>query len=119
MNLADMYEALTVAIGDETGASDTLLHVHAGMFILLATRVITRKSLASFVPFTAVLIAALANEGLDRVTHGSWRWHNSIMDVLNTIFWPFVLMVGLRVRRSRSYMKAEDSCEPTDLANLQ
>lgn len=101
MNPAELYESVIRSIGDGTGASDSLLHVHAGMAVLLLARVVTRRSLASPVPFLVVCAAELANEILDRISHGSWRLRDTSLDVVNTLFWPFVLMVGLRARRAR------------------
>lgn len=101
MNPVELYAALIHSIGDGTGASDSLLHVHAGMAVLLLARVVTRRSLATPVPFMVVCAAELANEILDRLSHGSWRWADTASDVVNTLFWPFVLMVGLRIRRAR------------------
>jgi hypothetical protein len=101
MDIAQLYETLTRALQDETGASDSLLHVHAGMAVLLLARVVIGRSLSTAGPFLVVLAVALLNEVMDRFSHGSWRWPDSGLDVLNTIFWPFVLMVGLRVRKLR------------------
>ncbi len=101
MDIANTYEGIIKWIGDGTGASDALLHVHAGMAVLLAARLITGRSLATPVPFLIVCLAELANEVLDRMSHGSWLWWDTGLDVVNTLVWPFVLMVGLRVRRSR------------------
>ncbi|MDO9362990.1 MAG: hypothetical protein Q7T60_08700 [Sphingopyxis sp.] len=100
-SLLEFYRPLSSFLGDSTGASDSLLHVHAGMVILFLARIVTRRSLATWTPFLVVLAAAIAKEVADRVAHGSWRMQDSGMDVLNTIFWPFVLMVGLRWRRAR------------------
>lgn len=107
MNIVQLYESLTLSLADETGASDSLLHVHAGMAVLLAARIVTGRSLATPIPFLVVLIVALLNEVLDRVNHGSWNWLDTGLDVLNTIFWPFVLMIGLRIRRSRELRRAQ------------
>ena len=106
MNIIAFYEQLTLAVGEETGASDTLIHVHAGMAVLLLARVISGRSLATWVPFFVVLVGALANEILDRANHGAWRFPDTLYDVINTIFWPFVLMIGLRLRRSREAKRA-------------
>ena len=99
--LLDFYRPLSAALGVSTGASDSLLHVHGGMVVLFLARIATRRSLASWTPVLFVLAAALAKEAVDRVAHGAWRMPDSAFDVLNTIFWPFVLMVGLRWRRAR------------------
>jgi hypothetical protein len=101
MDFAGTYERFIQWVGDGTGAPDSLLHVHAGMAVLLIARLITRRSLATPLPFAIVCAAELANEVLDRINHGSWLWADTSLDVVNTLFWPLVLMMGLRVRRSR------------------
>ena len=98
----ELYKLVVQTIGDQTGASDSLLHVHAGMAVMFLARVVTRRSLATWTPFLAVLAAALAKEIVDRAAHGAWRMPDTMFDIINTIFWPFVLMVGLRWRRARS-----------------
>ena len=101
MNFAELYQHFILALHSRTGASDSLLHVHAGLAVLFAARILTGRSLATPIPFLAVLAAALVNELIDRINHGSWQWWDTGLDMLNTLFWPFVLMVGLRVRRLR------------------
>ena len=101
MDLPAFYHRFIIWIGDGTGASDSLLHVHAGLFILFLARIVTRRSLATPVPFLIVVAAELANEVMDRLAFGAWRWEDTALDVVNTLFWPFVLMVGLRWRRAR------------------
>ena len=96
----EFYRPLSGEIGAMTGASDSLAHVHGGMLILFIARLLTRRSLATWTPFLFVLTAALAKEGADRIAHGAWRIPDATFDIINTIFWPFVLMVGLRWRRA-------------------
>jgi hypothetical protein len=96
------YEGVIQRIADWTGASDSLLHVHAGMAVLLAARLLTGRSLATPIPFAAVCVFEFVNEVMDRMSYGSWHWPDTGMDALNTLFWPFVLMIGLRVRRARA-----------------
>jgi hypothetical protein len=118
MLVASEYQAIIRWIGSTTGASDSLLHVHAGLAVLLLARLITGKSLATRVPFAIVCIAELANEALDRLYHGSWEWTNTGLDILNTLFWPFVLMVGLRIRSARDRASAPISNQPGEYENL-
>ena len=106
MNLPALYEGLINAIGDGTGAPDSLLHVHAGLAILFLARLITRRSLATPFPFLVVLVAEVANEIMDRLNYGGWRVADTSLDMLNTMFWPFVLMVGLRWRRAHEIAPA-------------
>ena len=106
MSISHTYHHLITWIGDGTGAPDSLLHVHAGMAVLLLARLATGRSLATPIPFAVVCLAELANEILDRLHNGSWLWGDTALDVLNTLFWPFVLMIGLRARRSRDGRRA-------------
>jgi len=101
-----LFASLVRSIGDGTGASDSLLHVHGGLFVLFLARIVTRQSLATPVPFLVVLVAALAKEVMDRLAYGSWRWEDTLPDIANTLFWPLVLMVGLRLRRAREIRPA-------------
>lgn len=102
MNIPALYAQLIQQIGDGTGMADSLLHVHAGMAVLIAARVITRRSLSTPIPLLVVAVAELANEVLDRMHYGSWRWADTLGDVANTMFWPTVLFIGLRWRRPRA-----------------
>ena len=109
MDFLSLYHRTIIWIGDGTGASDSLLHVHAGLAVLFLARVVTRRSLATPVPFLVVCVAELANEMLDRLNYGSWRWEDTLPDIVNTLFWPFVLMVGLRLRRAREMGPAAEA----------
>ncbi len=101
MDFATAYQRFIQWVGDGTGAPDSLLHMHAGMAVLLAARLITGRSLATPIPFAIVCSAELANEVMDRINNGNWLWADSSLDIVNTLFWPLVLMIGLRARRSR------------------
>lgn len=85
-------------IGDGTGLPDTILHIHAGMAVLMIARILTRRSLGSFVPWSLVVLAEAFNEVMDRLHFGSWRWHDTLLDIGNTLFWPTVICLGIRMR---------------------
>lgn len=102
MDLPSLYAALIKDIGDGTGMADSLLHVHAGLAVLLLARVIMQRSLATPWPLLVVCVAEAANEVLDRLQYGSWRWSDTLGDVANTLFWPIVLCLALRWRTART-----------------
>ncbi len=85
-------------IGDGTGLPDTILHIHAGLAVLMAARLLTRRSLGSFVPLSLVALAEAFNEVMDRLNFGSWRWDDTLSDIANTLFWPTVICLGIRLR---------------------
>lgn len=85
-------------IGDGTGLPDTILHIHAGMAVLLLARLITGRSLGTLIPLSFVVVAEAGNEILDRVNYGSWRWGDTLSDIPNTLFWPTVICLAIRLR---------------------
>lgn len=101
MNLPKLYHAAIDWIGDGTGLPDTVLHIHAGMAVLLIARVMTRRSLGTLVPLSIVALAELGNELMDRLYFGSWRWPDTISDVIHTLFWPTVICLAVRFRPMR------------------
>lgn len=96
--IADAYHALILWIGDGTGLPDALLHVHAGMAILMLARLITRRSLGTFIPLSLVAAAEAGNEILDRINFHGWRLDDTMLDIVNTLFWPTVICVAVRLR---------------------
>ena len=89
--LAALWHAFITWIGDGTGLPDTILHIHAGMAVLLV-------ALGTLVPLSWVAVAEGANEVLDRIEFGSWRWADTLSDVGNTLFWPTVICLAVRLR---------------------
>ena len=92
-----LYHQFITWIGDGTGLPDAILHLHAGLAVLLLVRAATGRSLAKFIPFAAVVVAEGANELLDYL-HYSMRWADTASDVANTLFWPFVISLAVRLR---------------------
>ena len=94
------YQAFTAAAVGLTG-SDKLAHVHAGLAIYVGARAVGRGRHASLVALGMVLLPALMNEVLDRLFWGTWRWRDTVGDLVATMFWPTVLWWVARGRRAR------------------
>lgn len=97
MDIPALYHAFILWIGDGTGLPDAILHIHAGLAILLLVRVVTGRSLGTFIPFAVVVAAELGNETMDWLSYGL-RVGDTLSDLANTLFWPFVISLGVRVR---------------------
>jgi len=97
MTLPQLYHQWILWIGDGTGLPDAILHIHAGLAILLLVRVVTGRSLGTFIPFAAVVVAEFGNELMDYLTYGM-RWADTLADIGNTLFWPLVISLGVRIR---------------------
>jgi hypothetical protein len=97
MSIPALYHELILWIGDGTGLPDAILHIHAGLAILLLVRIVTGRSLGTFIPFGVVVVAELANEMMDYLAYGP-RLGDTLADIGNTLFWPFVISLGVRIR---------------------
>lgn len=98
MNLPRLYHDFIDWIGNGTGLPDTVLHIHAGLAVLMLARLVTGRSLGTLVPLSIVALAEAANEVMDRLTFGSWRWDDTLSDIAHTMFWPTVICLAVRFR---------------------
>ncbi len=100
MSALDWLRASLDMIAMESGLEDPVLHMHAGLAILLAASLIARWPLAGFRPFAVVVAAEAINEALD-FFFGSPALRGMISDIAYTLFWPFVLSLFARWWPSR------------------
>jgi hypothetical protein len=96
-NLPEYYNRIILWVSNSTGLSDALLHVHAGLFILILSRLTIRQSYGTFFPFAFVALAETANELLDYMAYG-WRPMDTYQDIANTLFWPFLISLVARLQ---------------------
>lgn len=93
-------QAIKTTIIVATGLSRDALHIYLGLAVLLLAVALLRKPLRSLVPWGVVWVVSILGELLDMrddfVVYGYWRWDASVHDVLNTMFWPSVLMLLAR-----------------------
>lgn len=114
MTLAGQYQEFILWIGNGTGLPDTVLHIHAGLAVLMLARVVTGRSLGTLVPLSIVALAELANEVMDRIIYDSWRWPDTLSDIAHTMFWPTVICIGVRIRPLLARSAAEVAAIPAD-----
>ncbi|MBB3957083.1 hypothetical protein [Novosphingobium sediminicola] len=96
MNFPQSYEETIGWIVSLCPEPDKFAHTYAGITIWLLSASLTRKSLKSWLPVLVTALFEGANEYVDRVANGSWRWHDTLGDVAATLFWPFVITFLLR-----------------------
>lgn len=77
-----------------------VLHVFAGVIVLLVAAVLLRKAVSSWWPWSVVLVITLVNELLDlRIEEwpqASMQYGEAMKDLLLTMFLPTVLLVTSR-----------------------
>lgn len=96
----DWYQVKMMLVGI-TGLHMDALHVHAGVLLQLGAALVLRRSIASPLPWMAVLAVALLNEGYD-LRAEIWptrdeQYAAAIKDMWNTMLLPTLLMLGCRL----------------------
>ncbi len=81
---------------------DDALHPIVGVLILLVLATLTRRSLASWLPWLVLLALELLNEWAD-LAGEYWptrdqQWAESVKDVILTMLLPTVLLIASRIR---------------------
>jgi hypothetical protein len=92
VDLIVAYKDLTNAIETATAFSRPMLHVHAGMAIYLMRQLFIGERRGSVVALSMVLLAELGNEVMNRLYWGSWRWDDTLADIVTRLFWPVLCL---------------------------
>ena len=91
------YQLLKIHILSVIHLSKDAIHVYLGLSIFFLWIILARKTIRSFKAVIPVLIAAVMMEALDLrddyTSFGHLRWGASIHDLLNTAFWPFLIVL--------------------------
>lgn len=107
-------QAVKMTIIMATGLSRDALHIYFGLAVLLLSMALLRKPLDSGWPWLAVFVMSILGELVDMrddfVFYGYWRWDAGMHDVLNTLFWPSVLV--LLARYSHFFQTTHHSARP-------
>ena len=84
------------------GLSKDALHVYVGLTVFMIALYLLRRRPRSMIPLLAVALIAVLGEVVDARDDirslGYWRWRASVHDVWNTLFWPSVLWLFVRLQ---------------------
>ena len=98
-HVISLYHGMTESLLARSGMSDKVLHMQIGLAIFLAASLLLRRPLRSWTPFLIVCGLEGANELMDRLFWGAWRWPDTVLDMATTIFWPLVIVLVLKLER--------------------
>lgn len=90
------YSEWKQSLSDLTGATEDLLHVHAGLLILVISALLLRRKLRSPIPIALVVLFGAANELMDYLSVKPFDPMHSLVDFANTVFWPLILFLIAR-----------------------
>lgn len=97
MSFSGLYALI---FNDWAGAlemSPPVMHLHAGLAILVAARLMLGVPYRSFWLLGIVTLAAFAKEAADFVYHGVVK-PDSLSDIVYTIGWPAAIVIAARLR---------------------
>lgn len=97
MSLSGLYALI---FNDWAGAlqmAPPVMHLHAGLAILVAARLLLGVPFRSFWLLGVVTLAAFAKEAADFAYHGMVK-SDSLSDILHTIAWPAAIVIAARLR---------------------
>ena len=77
------------------------VHIYLGLFVFFICVLLFRTSLNSLKVLVPVLLIAVIMESLDLMDDfhslGYLRWGASFHDILNTLFWPFIIVLLVKL----------------------
>ena len=100
-----MYNAIKTDLAMFLGISKDALHIHIGLALFFGLVLLLRPRPNSLLPWLGVLAFEIANELFD-----IFHWYNgrfsfeigdAFKDIVNTMLWPTVAMVTIRVLAAR------------------
>ena len=101
-----MYNGLKTQLSEFLGITKDALHVHMGLAIFVGVALVFRRSLASWIPWLALLAFELGNELMDMFyfhpAYIGFDLGDSPKDIVNTMFWPTVVFIVARWLRRRA-----------------
>lgn len=97
-----VLQSLKLIVVHAAGLSKDALHIYVGLIVFVVVAIAVRRRPASYFPLIAVVVAAILGELVDMrddiKSLGAWRWRASLHDVVNTVFWPFVITLLIRAK---------------------
>ena len=97
-----IYQLTKIHVLSFLNISKDAMHVYIGLSVLLLWVLFTRKPLRSLKNLIPVILAAMVMEVFDLrddfSSFGRFRWDASLHDILNTMFWPVVIIFLSRFR---------------------
>jgi hypothetical protein len=101
MDIATTYVDAIEQLVATLGISHDMAHVHGGLALYLAAQFVLGDRRGSPRALLVVMAAEFANELLEAMHYGSWRWHDTAGDIVATLLWPSMLLLVSWHRRRR------------------
>ena len=99
-----MYQEFKLRVVELTGLSKDAIHVYVGLFVFFSFIAVARKGKVEPIALIPVLLVAVSMEIVDLYdnyrTMDSMYWGNSVHDLVNTAFWPVVIVLLVKFNQA-------------------
>ncbi|EAQ98174.2 hypothetical protein [Congregibacter litoralis] len=99
------YQLMKIHILNAVDLSKDAVHIYVGMAVFLITIIVWQRGRISWLSLIPVIAVATVMEALDlhddSRSFGYLRWGASAHDLLNTVFWPTVIVLLAKLRLMR------------------
>ncbi|KIX10951.1 hypothetical protein X474_27545 [Dethiosulfatarculus sandiegensis] len=94
------YQSFKSLILEVLPLSKDAIHIHMGLMVLFLAVFIWRRGRLDYLSLLPVFMAAGAMEFLDLrddlLLLGYMRWFASVHDLINTVFWPTIIVIAYK-----------------------
>ena len=96
------YQEFKLIVVNMLGLSKDAIHIYLGLTVFFLAVALWKKGRINLAAVLPVLILAIGMESIDLYDNyrsiGSMYWLNSLHDIINTNFWPTVIVLLARFR---------------------
>lgn len=101
------YQNLKLIVLDVLSLSRDAIHIHIGLLVFFLAVVLWRHRRFDILSLLPVFLVAGAMEALDLrddlASLGHMRWSASLHDLINTVFWPTLIVISSKWLRKREH----------------
>ena len=99
MDLVIVYHDAVERLILLAGVPRAVLCMHIGMGIYLGCLLLLGTRRGSLAAVLGTVLLAVVHECMNRLFHGSWRWHDTTQELVLTLFWPTMCYAVSHFRR--------------------
>ncbi|PCI78453.1 MAG: hypothetical protein COB20_06675 [SAR86 cluster bacterium] len=96
------YQEFKLLVVDILGLSKDAIHVYLGLTVFFLTVAVLKKGKIDLWAVAPVLVLAVGMETIDLYDNyrsmNSMYWSNSVHDIINTTFWPLVIVALAKLK---------------------
>lgn len=98
MGILALHQPILQLVKQVSEEGDALMHVHAGLALLIFARLLTGKSLGSAMPLVLVFTLECLHELFRGLFYADLKPSELLSNIVNTMFWPLIFCAAVKLR---------------------